>query len=122
MSFKPGHEKVGGRILGTRNKKISRVAEILEELDIEPVKEIIALLPDLTAKERVDVLRDLLNYIYPRLKSVEVSKEVDSSERPRVETKWDMIELINLARGEQQKEQVGSSKISQKAKCSDKDV
>lgn len=78
MRYKLGHSKTGGRTAGTPNKKTERLMDLLGEYGIEPIKEIVNLLPSLTPKEQVDVYRDLLSYIYPKRKAIEHSGETTS--------------------------------------------
>lgn len=97
--FRPGDKKPekSGRKLGTPNKRTTLLVETLDSLEIEPLKEIIDLLPTLEPKEQVDVYLDLISYIYPKRKATEVSFEEETREafKPTME---DMKALIRIAR------------------------
>ena len=67
--------KTGGRRAGTPNKKSTVVSERFEELGLDPVKELtaIALSPEVDVELRARVLMDLMGYLYPKRKALDVS-------------------------------------------------
>lgn len=73
MAFHPGDKKpeTSGRKPGTPNKRTNELKALLAELGIDPVKKVIALLPSLNDKEKVDIYMKLLEYIYPKRKAIE---------------------------------------------------
>lgn len=73
-NFKPGHAKVGGRKPGTPNKKTQALQEILEEgLGKGLPEKIVEIMHTLDPKDQVKVLLELMQYIYPKRKAIEVS-------------------------------------------------
>lgn len=74
MAFKPGHKKLGGRKPGTPNKKSQAVQDILEAALGKSVPEAVCeLLDDLKPKDRVQALLELMSYVYPKRKAIELS-------------------------------------------------
>lgn len=78
MSFKVGRQKTGGRQIGTPNKRTSHLVDVLNEMDVDPVRAIMELLPALEPKEQVDVYRDLMTYLYPKRKAIEHNHNIES--------------------------------------------
>lgn len=72
--FKPGQVKPegSGRKPGVPNRKTRELVEALEALGIEPVQKLVELLPALEPKEQANIHMDLISYIYPKRKAVEV--------------------------------------------------
>ena len=72
--------KTGGRQKGTPNKRTVDLAERLEALDCDPVTELVRLAMDPATKPAIKArcYIDLLAYLYPKRKAVEVS----TSENP----------------------------------------
>ena len=66
MARPPGLPKTGGRKKGKANRKTEIVNNLLVDLAYDPLKEIIALLPQLEASDRVNVALKLLEYCYPK--------------------------------------------------------
>ena len=73
---KPG-ERRGGRCKGTPNKKTMAVAEVLGELGLDPIKQMgqIAMDERIEVSIRVQVLKELCQYIAPKRKAVEITGE-----------------------------------------------
>jgi hypothetical protein len=67
--------KTGGRQTGTPNKRTAHLAERLEALGCDPVGELVNLAQaaDIDPTIRVRCYIDLLAYLYPKRKAVEVS-------------------------------------------------
>lgn len=102
MSFEEGHPKLGGRVKGTPNKRTSQITDILNEMNVDPVRAILELIPGLEPKEQVDVYLDLMTYIYPKLKAVQFSGELAGSmkmESPKEIDYHRLAELVKIARG-----------------------
>lgn len=72
--------KTGGRARGTPNKRTQALKEILEGKGISIPERIMAALPDLPIERQITVLLDLMPYLYPKRKSVEL--QVDSDPEP----------------------------------------
>jgi hypothetical protein len=68
-----GSPKTGGRTPGTPNKKTIALKSITEALGLDVPKRIAELLPQLDPAKQVDVLLNLMSYIYPKRKAVEHS-------------------------------------------------
>lgn len=77
MSRPIGLPKTGGRQLGTPNKKTLVLQEVLEAAGLNPAEKLCELLPQLQPREQAYVLMNLLGYIYPRRRSVEIQPSVD---------------------------------------------
>lgn len=78
MQFQKGHKKLGGRKKGTKNKSDTEVKALLKSFvssEIEALPERVA---ELTAKERCDVLKGLLPYIYPKKQEMDVKTEINT--------------------------------------------
>ncbi len=73
---KPG-EKRGGRQKGTPNKRTQAVTETLEGLGLDPIRGMaeIALDERVEVSLRVQVLKELCQYVAPKRKAVEVTGE-----------------------------------------------
>ena len=71
---KPG-ERRGGRHKGTPNKKTAAVAEVLSGLGLDPIKQMgqIAMDEHVEVSIRVQILKELCQYVAPKRKAVEVT-------------------------------------------------
>ena len=67
-----GYKKTGGREKGTPNRKSLEIQEVLFNLGVDVVGQLVELLPELDADKRASVLLDLMHYIYPKRKAVEI--------------------------------------------------
>jgi hypothetical protein len=103
MPFTPGSARPpgAGRKSGTPNKRTNELIEILAEYEVEPVKAMLDLLPQLTAKEQVDVFRDLLPYLYPKRKALEIDGDMRVQAMTPNWTAEELTEMIRAARGAQ---------------------
>nr|BAH89625.1 hypothetical protein [uncultured bacterium]BAH90129.1 hypothetical protein [uncultured bacterium] len=74
--------KTGGRQKGTPNKRTEALAEALEEHGCDPVAALVRIAQDAeTPRElRARILSDLLPYLYPRRKAI----ELEGNRRPVV--------------------------------------
>lgn len=72
--FQKGHAKIGGRQKGTPNK---RTADIIERLKEEDIVGSLLEIAQRTEKEetQVTIYKELLKYIYPQRKAVDMSLE-----------------------------------------------
>ncbi len=70
--WKPGQSGNPG---GKRKRVFPHVDEILHAAGVEPVKEILALLPNLKDRDQVQVWLELLPYIHAKAKPIEDGSE-----------------------------------------------
>lgn len=76
MTFQKGHKKIGGRKRGTQNRVTSTTKDLLQRY-IDSEIEALPLLKDLLApKERIEALKGLLPYVYPRKQEINVKDEI----------------------------------------------
>jgi hypothetical protein len=78
MARTAGLQKTGGRKKGTPNKKTLGLQEALESHGLDVIARLAEILPDLAPEKRVDVLVDLMGYLYPKRKAVEQQIVVDA--------------------------------------------
>ena len=79
--FQKGKAKTGGRKKGTPNKRTKELAEVLGAFDpAEKLVQIYNETDDLDLKAQI--CRDLLKYVYPQRKAVEMSADVDINNEP----------------------------------------
>lgn len=71
--FAFGHAKLGGRNKGTPNKRTLMLSTMLEELGLDVPQCIAMLLPQLSPDRQMDVLLELMQYLFPKRKAVEIS-------------------------------------------------
>jgi len=79
-----GLPKTGGRKKGTPNKSTLDLQEALESRGVDIVGLLAQTLPELTADRRADVLIDLMTFVYPKRKAVELNTISDVESLPRV--------------------------------------
>ena len=65
--------KGSGRKKGTPNKKTLILSEILESLDCRVTEKLTELLPQLDPDKQADVLLELMSYLFPKRKALEVT-------------------------------------------------
>jgi hypothetical protein len=98
--FPVGHPRYGGRKKGSRTYKraLQTIEKALLEQNRNPIKEVIRLIPELNPNEQVKVWLEILTYIVPKPKAVEVDdteEEVEVS--PAVDiTQIDTEELLKV--------------------------
>lgn len=81
MPFKAGQAKhpKSGRQPGVVNKKkIIKISELLILKDINPVEEMLKLIPELNARDQMETWKFLLSYLESKPKSVEVVEKEES--------------------------------------------
>ena len=76
MGRPKGLPKTGGRKAGTPNHRSLDHKGLIEFYGIDIIKELIATLHGLEARDRASILVKLLEYVYPKKKSLEASIEV----------------------------------------------
>jgi hypothetical protein len=84
--FQEGQEKPegSGRKVGAPNKKTMQLHAVFEELGLSVPERILELLPKLTPIEQTKVLLELMPYLYPKRKAVEISSFSDDKFKPLV--------------------------------------
>lgn len=80
MSWPKGKTKpkTGGRQLGSPNKRTLMIQDALYKLGCDVPKSIVELLPSLSPDKKADVLLDLMSYLYPKRKAVELTSSVQT--------------------------------------------
>jgi hypothetical protein len=68
-----GLKKTGGRRAGTPNRRSVMLHELLQSLDCDVPKRLVALLPELSPERQADVLLELMQYLYPKRKAIELT-------------------------------------------------
>lgn len=78
----PG-ERRGGRAPGTPNKRTLELIERLAELDCDPLQALVTIAnaPATDTALRARIFADLLPYLYPRRKAVEVTGSAENQVR-----------------------------------------
>lgn len=71
--------KKSGRKKGSLNKSSLKISEKLDELGINLVDEIFKSIPEITAEARINVYLKLLEYVYPKNRSKEVTSKVENT-------------------------------------------
>lgn len=84
--FATGQQKpVGsGRKRGTPNRRHTVLVEALEAIDFSIPERLVELLPKLTPEKQADVLLDMMSYVFPKRKSLELSGQIEPANRPQV--------------------------------------
>lgn len=78
MTFQKGRTKTGGRTKGVRNKTDSATKAALRLFVDKEIKTLPRMIDDLTVKERFDVLKGLLPYVYPKKQEMNVRSELNA--------------------------------------------
>ena len=84
MSKVEGSKKSGGRTKGTPNKKSLCLIQSLEENQINIVSELSKLLPMLGPDKKADVLMQLMSFVYPKRKAVELVLQDEQQRSPQI--------------------------------------
>jgi hypothetical protein len=83
----PRHPDSGRKIGSTNKKKLKSLAETLEERGLEPIAELLKLLPQLDAKDAVRTWIDVFPYCYAKIKE-------DNSAVSIADTEENLLELF----------------------------
>ncbi len=83
--FRPGQEKLAnsGRKKGTPNRNTQNLFEALKALNFDVPERLVRLLPELAPDKQAAILIDLMSYLYPKRKAVEIS-DITKSVGPQV--------------------------------------
>lgn len=102
-----GTTKTGGRTKGTPNKRTLDLQENLAASGIDVIEQLTNLLPELPPQLRANVLLELMQYLYPKRKAIEVKTE--ETPRTKEAIKWgpeDICEALFLARNRNMNEPI----------------
>lgn len=96
MGFEPGHKKIpgSGRPKGYVSPRTRALELLLFEHKYNPVKELIALLPELEARDKAKVHMELMQYIYPKRKE-QIDESTDKTPEERFEAAKQIVEAIS---------------------------
>jgi hypothetical protein len=96
-----GSIKTGGRKRGTPNKKTLFLHQLLEEKELDPIQGIISALRDLDsvvvyapedqinlAKSKANIYLELMQYLYPKRKAIEIDSDDESEKVQIVDIVW----------------------------------
>jgi len=81
MAFKQGN-KLGGRIVGSQNRTTLQLKEFIVKIIDKNLETIEADFQDMEAKERIKLTIDLMAYVMPKLKAVEITEETKKGFTP----------------------------------------
>ena len=100
MKFEKGKPKTGGRQKGTPNKAKSVKAR-LEELNFDIIQELYKEINLITEpRDRFAALVKFLEFVEPKLKSVEHSGEINGDHDHKIELNRDnFLDILKAARG-----------------------
>lgn len=82
MAFEPGHEKVGGKVKGSLNKKNQEIQELAKELGCNPAKILMLIMLgdhkalnveelDIDLDRKMTAAKELMPYLYGKRKPVD---------------------------------------------------
>lgn len=80
MARAQGLPKTGGRKKGTPNRRTINLTEQLAAVNFNIPERLVELLPQLSPSEQSKVLIDLMSFIYPKRKAIEVTEPKDPSD------------------------------------------
>lgn len=78
MVFQKGHKKIGGRKRGKANEITPQARALLKAFVDGEITALPSITPELTAKERIDALKGLLPYVYPKKQEIDVRTEINA--------------------------------------------
>lgn len=97
MKFEAGHEKVGGRKKGTPNRLTENLEIALAEMNLDPVAILTRLMPKLPPEKQADIALNLMGYLYPRRKAIEINPREILNERVKQMSDEELIAGIPAA-------------------------
>lgn len=77
---KPGSPKTGGRKKGTPNKINSEISERIRASGIDPLNVMLDLLHESDPQLRFSAAKELIQYVYPKRKAIEIVESPDNSD------------------------------------------
>lgn len=92
MPAPKGHERYGGRIKGTPNKKTKFVQDILDSQNFNLIEEILKNIKEVSNKaDKAKLLLQLVPYCYPKLTSIVHSGDIDLGETEQNNTRAEQL-------------------------------
>jgi hypothetical protein len=73
--FKIGHQKIGGRVKGTKNKKyLLSVNDLLLETGINPIKKLIEIAEsnESSVEQQIRCWQEVAKYSYPKFQALDI--------------------------------------------------
>jgi hypothetical protein len=73
--FKTGHQKIGGRVKGTKNKKsLLSVNDLLLETGVNPIKKLIEIAEsnDASVEQQIRCWQEVAKYSYPKFQALNI--------------------------------------------------
>jgi hypothetical protein len=73
--FKTGHQKIGGRVKGTKNKKsLLSVNELLLETGINPIQKLIEIAQsnEASVEQQIRCWQEVAKYSYPKFQALDI--------------------------------------------------
>lgn len=86
MPFKPGQARPegAGRKKGTLNRASMPILELMESRNFNALDELIKLLPDLEPNIQAKVLCEIMSFVYPKKKALDISGDINANIGPLV--------------------------------------
>lgn len=97
MPFKLGHPHYPGskgRPPGRQRSARKTVEEILDELGVDPIKEMIKLMPELRPKEQARVYETLSKFVYAQKREIDVQGSIEHKAQVKILLPSNGYELI----------------------------
>lgn len=94
MGRLPGSLKTGGRKRGTPNRRTFDLSEDLNSVGLNVAQSLANLLPQLPVEKQADILVDLMSFLYPKRKAIEVLES-----RQEVDNKIELV-IVDPKNGE----------------------
>lgn len=91
MARPRGLPKTGGRKVGTPNRinseQTDRVKHLCELHKVDPLEALLILStdPSIEINQRISILKELAQYLYPKRKSVEIEADIALSNSPQIQ-------------------------------------
>lgn len=79
MAAPKGHPRYGGRAKGVANRKTQTLEQFLDASGMFVPERIMQLLPNLEDRDQAKVLLELMQYLYPKRKSMEISGQIETN-------------------------------------------
>ena len=73
--FKTGHQKIGGRVKGTKNKKsLLSVNDLLLETGINPIQKLIEIAEsnEASVEQQIRCWQEIAKYSYPKFQALDI--------------------------------------------------
>jgi len=97
MAAPKGHKRYGGRVKGIPNRKTLNLLEKCEEAGIDPFAELLKLCSHKEIFIRMNALKEVSQYLYPKRKAMEISVDpamAEAAENVQQMSKEERIALL----------------------------